>query len=614
MKYDAIIIGAGLSGLTAASLLAKRGLKTVVIDKNADPGGSCGVFKRGSATFDQGAAMLYGFGKNGFNPHRFLFNCLGEDIDMIRHDLLYCVDFGGRRIRFMPDVEQFADELSRAFPDERDNIHRFYRDMSSMYRHIMVENPTYASADETPILSALKSVLHHPLTYIRFLRLLNKSAESLLARYFKDPDIFDFFSKLTSTYCYASVKEAPAVLAAVMFIDNHVGGSYYPAGSTAMLTGKLEKVIEENGGEMIYGHKVVSLRYYASQPFGVQLDSGKTLFAPYIIYSGTVWNLFGELLDPAFAPRDRRAWAARQEPTFPSIVLYATVCKSAIPADAVPVEMLACNTSCTDESEVTVYIMSIDDRTLCAEDEHTVVAIGPTFRKWNGLGSEEYAAAKKAEQDRLLAILEKRFPGFSGALRHAELATPRTIERYTMKNGGAVAGPKQKLGQHMLKRLHTRSEWKNLFFCGESTVMGTGTPAVTVSGISAANAVLRRCGKKPFIYESTMTDHVHIVEKPVTVDTLYSGEDDYTRRIMLSAMRCRFCEYPCCSGASPTDIRGMMRRASAGNICGAKKRWLEAPVSLSTLREFEKRCILGKGGGEPVHICDIIASFAEVPE
>ncbi len=56
MVYDVIIIGAGLSGLTAASLLAKRNLKVAVVDKSYNPGCSCGVFKRGDTTFDQGSA------------------------------------------------------------------------------------------------------------------------------------------------------------------------------------------------------------------------------------------------------------------------------------------------------------------------------------------------------------------------------------------------------------------------------------------------------------------------------------------------------------------------------------------------------------------------------
>ena len=37
--------------------------------------------------------MLYGFGEKGFNAHRFVFNCLEEPIDMIRHDLLILRQF-----------------------------------------------------------------------------------------------------------------------------------------------------------------------------------------------------------------------------------------------------------------------------------------------------------------------------------------------------------------------------------------------------------------------------------------------------------------------------------------------------------------------------------------
>lgn len=612
MSYDVIIIGGGLSGLTAASLLAKRGVKVVVIDKNYNPGGSCGIFKRGSVTFDQGSAMLYGFGESGFNAHRFVFNCLEEPIDIIRHDLLYCVNYKDQRIFFWSDVEKFADELAQVFPSEKENIHRFYREMTKMYQHIMMETPTYNTPDETDPKQGLKSLLKHPISYAKFLGYLNKSARGLLQKYFKDPEIFNFFDKLTSTYCYATVEEAPAVLAAVMFVDNHIGGSYYPAGSTLFLPGKLEKVIEENGGDMLLEREVVSILFEDKKPTGVVLDDGTELRATNLIYSGTVWNLFGKLIDPTYTTQEQRGWAKSMVPTYPSVVLYAVVDRKVIPTDTAPIEMLVGNPDHLDENEVTAYILSIDDRTLCGEDEHTVVAIGPTFEEWNSLDDQAYQSKKKQEQERLVSVLEKRFPGFRTALRYTEVATPITIERYTLKNGGAVAGPKQMLGQHMLKRLHTRTQWDSLFCCGESTVMGTGTPTVTTEGLSAANAVLKKVGKEPFVFREGMRNYVRTVAKPFTKDRLFADHDEKERLVMLKAMRCRLCEQPTCAPDQSVDVRGIMRRVAVGNLAGASKCWRKALVNQEKLAQFESNCIWNLEGEEPVHIQDIISYLVEV--
>ncbi len=591
MRYDVIVVGGGLAGLTAGSLLAKRNLKVALIDKNYNPGGSCGIFKRGRHIFDQGSAMLYGFGETGFNAHRFVFNCLEEPIDMIKHDLLYCVNFEGKRIRFWPSVERFIQELSEVFPLEKEGIARFYRDMLKMYQHVMIETPSYSTPDEVNKQIALKSVFRHPLSYLRFLGYLNKSAKSLLEKYFHTKQIFNFFDKLTSTYCYSTVEESPAVLASVMFVDNHVGGSYYPAGSTLFLPGKLEKVIEENNGDMYLEKEVVKIVFTNNKPSGVLLDNGDILEADHIIYSGTVWNLYEKLLDKEYTTEKRRMWAEKLVPTYPSVVLYTVVDKNVIPEGTASIEMLVGTVDQLDESEVTAYIFSVDDRTLCDEDEHIVIAIGPTFEKWDSLDKITYVRKKQKEKERLISVLEKRFSGFSQGIRYAEVATPKTIERYTLKNNGAVAGPKQMLGQHMFKRLHTKSEWNNLYYCGESTVMGTGTPTVTTSGISAANAVLKKYKKEPYLYQKNQENFVRIIDKPVTKDKLFTQYPKETQEIMCEAMRCRYCEHPSCTKKELTDIRGIMRRISVGNFVGAKKCWEKAPATIDQLEQYEKNCI-----------------------
>lgn len=610
MKYEVIVIGAGIAGLTAAALLAKRGVKVAVIDKNYQPGGSCGAFKRDGILFDQGASMLFGFGDKGFNAHRFVFNCLEEPIDIIKHEFLYCVNFKGHRIKFWADIDRFTEELGAVFPSEKDQIKVFYRDLETMYRHVMMEHPSYATPDEMDPHQSLKNLVRHPVSNARFLSYMNRSARSLLEKYFSDPEIFKFYNKLTSTYCYTTLEESPAILAAVMFVDNHMGGSYYPAGSTVFLPGKLEKIIEENGGDMLMEEEVVKILFEKELPTGVELRSGGKISCENLIYSGTVWDMYGKLIDTSHTTDPWIQWAADQIPTYPSLVLYACVDKQVIPEDTLPVEMLAENPDQLDESEVTVYIPSIDDHTLCKEGGHVAIAIGPSFESWAKDDASAYGVKKEKEKDRMIQLLERRFPGFENGLRYAELATPRTLQRYLNKFKGAVAGPKQMLGQHMLHRLHTRSEWSTLFCCGESTVMGTGTPAVTVSGISAANAVLKKLGKAPFVYQKDMKNYVRIVNKPFTAEAQYSAWPDPAREIMVKASACQFCEEPGCSRDKTLDIRGMMRRVTIGNFTGAQRiageMGIKDPLTSGVLAECERNCIQNMRYGMPVEIRRVI--------
>lgn len=610
MEFDVIVVGAGISGLTAASLLSKRGLKVAVIEKSYNPGGSCGIFKRDNVIFDQGSAMLFGFGEKGFNSHRFVFNCLEEPIDVIKHDFLYCVNFMDRRIKFWPDVDKFSEELGQVFPSEKENIKKFYHDLSKMHQHLMVENPVFTTPDETDGPNSLKNFMRHPVSYAKFLSYMNKSTKSLLMQYFKDPEIFKFFDKLTSTYCYTTVEETPAILSAIMFVENHVGGSFYPAGSTLFLPGKLEKVIEENDGQMLLQKEVVEILFENGKPSGVKLNTGENLYANNIVYSGTVYNLYEKLIDPKYLTKEKIEWAKNLIPTYPSVVLYAYIDRQAIPGDTIPIEMLVGNPDQLDDSEVTVYIPSIDDRTVCGEDGQVVIAIGPTFESWNKENNTEYIEKKEKEKLRLYEVLEKRFPGFKKSIRYAEIATPITIEKYTNKNGGSVAGPKQMIGQHMFHRMHTKSEWDTLYCCGESTVMGTGTPTVTVSGLSAANAILKKLGMEEFTYKQNMKNYVNIVEKPFKPEDLYAGYPENVRNVMLSASKCQYCERPACMEGTTLDIRGIMRRVTAGNFVGAAKLAENfMPDEMQRNRELSNsqiRCSQNVLIGKPVEIQAII--------
>ncbi|MDU3723052.1 MAG: FAD-dependent oxidoreductase [Clostridium celatum] len=613
MEYDVIVIGAGLSGLTAASLLAKRSLKVCVVEAQYKPGGSCGIFKRKDVVFEQGAAMIYGFNDRGFSPHRFVFNALEEPIDIIKHDELYAINFGEHRIVFYEDIDMFIEELVKVFPNEKENFKRFYTDLSNQYIKIIAENPAFISPDAMKKEKGLKSLLKHPIEYIRFLGYMNKNTKSILKKYFKDKNVFDFFDKLTSTYCYTNVEETPAILSSIMFVDNHFGGSYYPAGSTLNLIGKLEKVIEENNGHMIYNTEVEEIIVEDNRAIKVKLDNETNISAKYIVNSGTVWNLYNKLLKENVS-EDIKNWVNSLEPSYPSVVLFALVKEEAIPKGTLPIEMLIGDKTKLDEDEITVYILSIDDKTLCKKGYHTIMAIGPTFKEWpkgfkNNYNTEKYREMKEVEKNRVLDVLEKRFPGFKENLCYVEISTPTTLNRYVLKEKGSVAGPKQKLGQHMMKRLKSKSEVDSLFNCGESTVMGTGTPAVTISGISAANLILRELGMEEFEYKENMKNYVNIVKKPFEYNQIKIGKNEEEDKLAKLALKCQFCEKPSCEKSCKYNmpIRDINRRVAVGNFYGAKnllKDYDINPCLNCESKECENHCVR-KGFAKEVSIREI---------
>ena len=598
MESEIVVIGAGISGLTSAALLAKKGFDVTVVDAQFKPGGSCGIFKRKDVIFEQGAAMIYGFGEGGFNPHRFVFNALEEPIDILKHDALYSIDFKGNKIIFYEDMEKFTDELGKIFPKEKENFKRFYRDLSDLYMKVIAEHPTFTTPDVVTKEQGLAQLKSHPVAYMKFLGFMNKNTEYLLRKYFSEEEVFDFFDKLTSTYCYTNVQETPAILSAVMFVDNHFGGSYYPAGSTLNLVGKLEKVIEENNGKMIYNKKVEKILIENNKVYGVKLSDNQIIKCDKVINSGNVWNLYENLIDKELCKKSRK-WANSLVPTYPSLVFYALVEDSVIPEDTLPIEMLISNTKEIDENEITLYILGKDDYTLCPRGYQTVIAIGPSFKEWpldENYHNSEYLNMKMMEKNRILKVLEKRFPGFIKAIRYSEISTPSTLKRLVMKEKGAVAGPKQQLGQHMLKRLKTKGEIEGLYNCGESTVMGTGTPAVTVSGIAVANLILRESNMEEYESEKIKKDYVRIVNKPYKGEDLKIGHDELEDKIGKLSMKCQYCMNPSCEKACEkhVPIRDINRRLSVGNFYGARKLmrpYGDNPCIKCESKACEKACI-----------------------
>ena len=311
--------------------------------------------------------------------------------------------------------------------------------------------------------------MNGPLQMIQMQKLLTTSVKDLLDKYFHTKPVIDFFDKLCSAYCYCTAAETPAVLAATMFLDNHIGGVYYPAGGAQMLPNKIEKAFERYGGQTLYRHFVDEIIIRDEKACAVRLEDGTEIPADRIIANATVWNIYGKLVKPEHIKPERMAWARSLVPTYPSMTLYMVVDKQAVPPKAIPWEIFIENRAVIDSTDLTLYINSLVDQSLSPnQDELVIMAIAPNLCQWPApddpkYHSEEYQQLKKREAERMLDQIESHYPGFRKHIRTLIVGSPTTIERYLLKNGGAVGGPKNSIGQEMLKRLHARSEWKNLY-------------------------------------------------------------------------------------------------------------------------------------------------------
>ncbi|MCX5977368.1 MAG: FAD-dependent oxidoreductase [Coprothermobacterota bacterium] len=577
-SYPVIVIGSGLAGLTAAALLAKRGLGVLLLEHHYLPGGMCTTLRRHDFSFDTGTALIYGFGERGFNSHRFVMNELEEEIEIIQHQALLVMHFNGKRIIFWPDLDRFLEELCAAFPGHDEELHSLYSYLYGVYAKVIAREPVIVPPTEIPPAQNLRTLLRHPLALLQTVRMLSTSTESVIRRFVRDPELLAFFDKLTSTYCYCTIKETPAILAATMFVDNHIGGAYYPARSPQILASKLERALEMHGGQAYYRARVEEILIEQGKAVGVRLVDGLELRAERVVANATVWNLYGGLIRHERLKPGRLEWARRQIPTYASMVLYLGVEASVIPEGTYPVEMLIADPKGVNEGDVTVYISSLDDPSIAPPGMHAITVIAPSPTPWPSpwdpaYRSPRYMQRKQETAEKLLNQLEERFPGLRKAIRVMEVGTPATIERYTLKNGGAVGGPKQCIGQEIMKRLHARSEWKNLYLCGDSTVMGMGAPAVTVSGVGAANLVLRDAGLPEYRHRSFSTQAVHLVKGAALAPLPPSGEPLDLEGAMRLARECQYCQQPGCWEACPAklDIGNAMRRLEAGNVVGAAR-------------------------------------------
>ncbi|MDD4894730.1 MAG: FAD-dependent oxidoreductase, partial [Candidatus Omnitrophica bacterium] len=114
-----------------------------------------------------------------------------------------------------------------------------------------------------------------------------------------------------------------------------------------------------------------------------------------------------------------------------------------------------------------------------------------SYSNWGNLNDNEYRQKKQEVAAKFILRAGKYLPELSKHVEVAELATPRTMERYTLSTQGAIYGFAQTVKQSGINRLAQKTKIKGLFLAGAWTMPGGGVHPCFLSGLSAAELALK---------------------------------------------------------------------------------------------------------------------------
>jgi phytoene dehydrogenase-like protein len=283
-RYDVIIVGAGVGGLSCAAVLAKKGQNVLVLDAQEEPGGVCQTSSIDGFRFEDGALWL---------PMAYLardvFRKLGADFDRLVPTVKIdrstrCILQDDETIEFSPHIENVAQEIRRISPQDEDGFRSFMTEMSQ--RSATIDRLFYEKPADWRLLFDHSFWLNSPF--------LLESYDHLLKRFFKNEDIRRAFTWPT---LYLGLH--PADLPAAHALNNYgeiTSGYLYPVGGMGTLSRVLNDLALAEGVTIQLGVHVEKILVEERQVKGVRTDSGETLRTPIVVSNAHVRSTYLDLI------------------------------------------------------------------------------------------------------------------------------------------------------------------------------------------------------------------------------------------------------------------------------------------------------------------------------
>ncbi|MBI4474526.1 MAG: NAD(P)/FAD-dependent oxidoreductase [Acidobacteria bacterium] len=506
--YDAIVIGSGAGGLTAAVLLALHGGKRVlVLERHYTAGGFTHVFKRPGFEWDVGVHYIGQVGDPQSEVRRIFDHITEGRLQWSGMPYIYDRVFLGNQVFDFPSgVEHFRERMKAYFPRDRHAIDEY---IATVNRCVQRMGLFFAEKSMPPLLSrTLGSALRLP-----FLRYSDRTTAETLRDITNNPELAGVLTAQWGDYGLPPSQSSFAIHATVA--SHYFDGGSYPIGGAASFMSSMLPAIERAGGNVLVNADVDSILVESGRAAGVRMADGVEIRAPIVISDAGAANTYNRLLSVKTSALDAiRADMKRIPPAISHLCLYAglegTASQLGLNGTNLWIHASADHDAnvrrfvSDPESEFPVVFISFPsakdptfDFRFPSHSTVEVITLAPYewFDRWEHTRwrkrEDDYEALKQRLQSRLLDVLYNHVPAARGHVIHTELSTPLTTRHFTNHAHGEIYGLGHTPERFRLRALGPRTPVRNLYLTGQDAAV-CGVTGAVAGGILAVSAVLRR--------------------------------------------------------------------------------------------------------------------------
>lgn len=507
-RYDAIVIGSGLGGMTTALLLAQRGKRVAMLERHYVLGGFTHVFRRKGYEWDVGVHYVGEVHRPQSVLRQLFDHVTGGELQWAEMGEVYDrIVFGDDEYPLRAGVPAFKAGLRERFPT---TAHA--KAIDAYVDEVFAAVKASRSFFVEKALGSLGAWAAGGLMRRKYLGYARKTTWEVLRSLTDDPRLLAVLTGQYGDYGLPPKQSSFGMHASL--VKHYFAGGCYPVGGSARIAETIVARIEAAGGVAFTNAGVETLLMEDGTVVGVRMEDGREIRAPLVVSNTGVVNTFSRLVPAAERARLGLAQAlARVEPSAAHASLYVGLDRSATalglpranywiyPEGGYDHDANVARYLADEDAPLPVaYISFPSAKDPDFERRHPgratieVVTLAPwerfagwADRPWKKRGPEYEACKAKLEQ-RLLEPLLRHEPQVREAIALTELSTPLSTRHFTAYAHGEIYGLSHDPGRFEQRFLRPKTPVKNLWLTGQD-ICTCGVGGALLSGFLTASAI-----------------------------------------------------------------------------------------------------------------------------